>query len=108
MPGYRNTFTGTIAGNNESVTLPYRHHTNGGVGVQITGTFVGTLQFELTIDETNYVAVFTNNITSNANGVSTTAPGVFKFDVVGVISVRVRSTAWTSGTATVTIAGLAG
>jgi hypothetical protein len=108
MPGYRNTVVGTISGNNQSVTLPYRHHTNGGVGVQITGTFSGTLQFEVTVDGTNYVGVFTNNVTSNANAVSTTAGGVFKFDVVGVISVRVRSTAWTSGDAAVTIAGLAG
>jgi hypothetical protein len=108
MPGYRNTVTGTIAGNDESVTLPYRHHTNGGVGVQVSGTFVGTLQFELTINGTNYVPVIASDVTAGTDTTNTTTSGVFRFDVVGVISVRVRSTAWTSGDATVTIVGLAG
>jgi phage head maturation protease len=108
MPSYRNTIIGSIDANDASVTLPYRHHENGGVGVQIAGTFAGTLQFEVTVDGTNYVGVFTNNVTTNANAVTTTTAGVYKFSAVGVSSVRVRSTAWTSGTAVVTIAALAG
>ena len=88
--------------------LAYRQFVNGGVGVQLTGTFSGTLQFEVTIDGTNYVAILATNVTSGAISATTAGTGVFKFDVVGIIAARVRATAWTSGTATVTIAGLAG
>jgi hypothetical protein len=108
MPGFRNTTNGTIAANGASVTLDYRQFFNGGVGVQVTGTFSGTLQFEVTIDSTNYVAALTTNVTTGAQSVTTTATGIFFFNVVGAIQVRVRSTAWSSGTATITLVGLAG
>jgi hypothetical protein len=108
MPNYRNSTTGTIAANNANVTLAYRQFFNGGVGVQVTGTYSGTLQFEVTIDGTTYVALPALNITTGAEATTTTGTGIFRFDVVGVLLVRVRATAWTSGTATVTIAGMAG
>lgn len=108
MPNYRNSIVGSIAANNTSVTLAYREFFNGGVGVQVTGSFSGTLQFEMTLDGTNFVAVQATNVTTAAIATTTTATGVFQFDVVGALVVRVRSTAWTSGTATVTVVGLAG
>jgi hypothetical protein len=108
MPNFRNSTTGTIAANNADVTLAYRQFFNGGVGVQVTGTYSGTLQFEVTIDGTTYVALPALNITTGAEATTTTGTGIFRFDVVGVLLVRVRATAWTSGTATVTIAGMAG
>lgn len=108
MPSYRNSTTGTIAANNSAVTLDYRQFFNGGIGVQVAGTFSGTLQFELTIDGTNYVAVLGNSVTTGAQSVTTTATGIFFFNVVGAFRVRVRSTAWTSGSATVTLVGLPG
>ena len=103
---YRNSTAASIAANDTSVTLAYRQFFNGGVGVQVTGTFSGTLQFEMTIDGTNFVAVQATSVTTGA--VATTATGVFFYNVVGAQSVRVTSTAWTSGTAVVTVAGLPG
>lgn len=108
MAGFRNTTKGTIAANDASVTLEYRHHTNGAVGVQVTGTFSGTLQFEISLDGTTYVAVQAVNVTSGAATTTTTATGVFRFEAVGAWKVRVRSTAWSSGTATVTLVALDG
>lgn len=108
MPNFRNSSQGSIAANNTSVTLSYRQFFNGGVGVQVTGTYSGTLQFEVTIDGTNYVALPALNINTGAEATTTTGTGIFRFDVVGILMVRVRSTAWTSGTATVTVVGMAG
>jgi len=108
MANYRNSSQGTIAANDTSVTLAYRQFFNGGIGAQITGTWVGTLTFELSIDGTNFVAVQAQNVTTAVIATTTTANGIFKFDAVGALVVRVRATAWTSGDATVTLVGMAG
>ena len=109
MPSYRNTTTGVIDANGESITLAYRETVNGGVGIQVTGTFSGTLQFELTLDGTNFVAVEAIDVgDSSVLTTTTTSTGIWKFDAVGAMEVRVISTAWTSGSATVTLVGLGG
>ena len=108
MPNYRNSINGSIAANAGTVVLPYRQFSNGAIGVQITGTFSGTLQFEMTIDGTNYVAVQTQSVTTGTISTTTTTTGVFRFEAVGALAVRLNATAWTSGTATVTLVGLDG
>jgi len=108
MPGFRNTTNGTIAANAASITLAWREFFNGGVGVQVTGTFSGTLEFRMTIDGTNYAAVQATSVTTGTAATTTTATGVFFFNVVGASAVQVASTAWTSGTATITLVGLPG
>lgn len=108
MPNYRNSTTGDITALNGAVTLTYRQFANGGVGVQVTNTFSATLTFEMTIDGTNWVAVQTQSVTTGTVATTATATGIYKFDVVGALSVRVRASAYTSGTATVTLVGMAG
>ncbi len=105
---YRNSIAGTITTNGASVTLPYRHFVNGGVGVQITGTFTATLQFEVTINGTDWVAFQVTNVNTGSSVTTATAAGIFKGDVVGIVGVRITSTAFSSGTANIWIAGLAG
>ena len=108
MPNYRNSSQDTIDANGETVTLAYRQFYNGGVGVQVTGTYSGTLSFEMSIDGTNFVAVQTTNVNTGVVATTTTGTGIFKYDVVGALVVRVRATAWTSGAAVVTVVGMAG
>lgn len=108
MPNYRNSTNGTIAANAASVTLAWKEFYNGGVGVQLTGTFSGTLQFEMTINGTDFVAVQTTNVTTGTVATTATGTGVYFFNCVGALSVRVTSTAWTSGTATIALAALPG
>jgi hypothetical protein len=74
----------------------------GSIGIQVTGTFVGTLQFEQSIDNGTYVtlAVFPNASTTSVT--SATATGYWTTAVAGASSVRVRFSAYTSGTAVVT------
>jgi hypothetical protein len=108
MPSYRNTTNGTITALNGAVTLAWREFYNGGVGVQITGTYSGTLTFQVTIDGTNWVAAQALDVTTGTEATTTTGTGVFRFDVVGIQQTRVIATAWTSGTATATIVALPG
>lgn len=79
-----------------------------GVAVQIRGTWVGTLAFEMSYDGINWsVAVGFNTETyAGTFDLTTTANGTWTFILTnGAAYLRVRSTAWTSGTATVTLRG---
>lgn len=70
-----------------------------GVAIQIYGTFVGTVVFEASNDLGTYSSIIGYN-EANANSApvsSATAPGMFIFPI-GAISVRVRVSAYTSGT----------
>lgn len=75
----------------------------GGVAVQVTGTFTGTLSFEGSIDGVNYVALGLLPIASTTAVTSTTTTGLWSGGVGGMAIVRVRMSAYTSGTATVSI-----
>lgn len=73
------------------------------ISVQVTGTFVGTLTFQQSNDNTNFVnmPLWSAASTQTTSGTSTTAAGIFVGPVNGRY-VRVRMTAYTSGTANVT------
>lgn len=76
----------------------------GTLGIQITGTFSGTLQFEQTIDTTNWVsfAVVPNGLTSTVT--SATGTGLWIGSSAGAVKVRIRFSAYSSGTAVVSVA----
>lgn len=74
--------------------------------VDISGTFVGTVSFECTIDGTNWLPLGMSNIASGALATSATAPGTFAMSTGGVAEVpmqsfRARISAYTSGNITV-------
>lgn len=75
----------------------------GSIGIQITGTWVGTITFQSTIDNTNYTSfrVVKLSDTAAAGITTTTSNGTFQGTVAGVNQVRIVFTAYTSGTATV-------
>jgi hypothetical protein len=103
-----NVATGSLTAAAQSATIS----TLNGVdtaSVQVTGTWVGTLTFEATIDGTNYFAI--NGIPFISTGVfisTATANGQWQFDIAGVQSFRARCSAFTSGTIVVTIRGTIG
>lgn len=106
MPGYRNKASGTIDANGASVTLEWRETTNGVVATQITGTFSGTVTFEVTIDGTNWVATNAMPVASTTPASTTTSTGIWYITANGLSGARARATAWSSGSLVATLVGL--
>ena len=78
------------------------------VGIQITGTFAGTLTFQASIDGGNWVTagVLPVGTTTPTTWVTTTTTGgVWTRSCEGLKWFRVQMTAYTSGTAVVGIVG---
>jgi len=69
------------------------------VGCQVTGTWVGQLEFEGSTDGTNWVSIFVSNQIATTN--ATAGNGIFIIASAGYVKVRLRASAWTSGTATI-------
>lgn len=80
-----------------------------GARIDVRGTFAATLSFEATMDGTNWtgIQILTGgNITlaTGAGGTTTGAGNFVTADLTGFTEFRVRASAYTSGTAVVTIA----
>jgi len=77
----------------------------GTVAMQVTGTFSATLQFEAAIDGNSltptFVAIYGFPIGSSTPATSTTSTGLWQFSTAGLSVIRVRASAYTSGTAVV-------
>lgn len=76
--------------------------------IQITGTWVGTLTLQGTNDGTNYNTVTGSTVPSGALVTAITANGNWRSNISAYSNFRIIATAWTSGTATVTIFGSSG
>lgn len=93
--------SGTIAATAASVALALNG--DGGVGVEISGTWVGTLQFEGTVGGTTWYPINAVRAGSSTVPQTTTVNGLHRLTPAGLAQVRVTATAWTSGTATINI-----
>jgi hypothetical protein len=104
----------TLGALNDAVVLEYAprwedvRRINGGIAVQVTGTFSATVLLEHTVDGTNWVTLAGLNTSTGAVASSVTAPGILRAEVVGSIAVRARVSAYTSGEAVVTLRGVDG
>lgn len=81
---------------------------SGVLGIDVRGTFVGTLQFEGTMNGTDWFAIpfFNPSIGTQAVVVtSATGVGAWVSGAAGIIKLRVRFSAYTSGAAVVTLRG---
>lgn len=75
----------------------------GSAGVQVSGTFVGTITFYGSINNTTYVAINLFPPTSTTGVSTTTGAGLWTGSIAGLSSIRIGFSAYTSGTANVTI-----
>ena len=74
------------------------------LGLQITGTWVGTLIVQGSLDGANWINLTNwSNINGGALWSTTTANGLWQFDAAGINYVRVTCSAYTSGTAVITL-----
>lgn len=95
------TNTGNITAISQNIALALAGQS--GASVQVTGTWVGTLQFEGTTDGTTWVAINAVSSSTSSPQPTTTANGLYRLTPGGLTSFRVTSTAWTSGTAVITM-----
>lgn len=91
----------TAAAQTQDLTSP-----NQGTSViQLIGTWVGTLILEGSNDGTTYVAINLINAATRLNQSSITANGFYLCNTNGYAQIRLRASAWTSGTATINVFG---
>ena len=95
--------TGT-ATNNSAVEIVV--NSAGSVTIGVSGTFVATLSVQVTMDGTSWTTLTYNSLTNVVNSstqATITAPGVFTLQTVGWLRMRITSSAYTSGTATIAL-----
>lgn len=69
--------------------------------IQLSGTFSATVTFEGTVDGTNWVAILATNMTSGTAATTATAAGIYQIaNIGGLIKIRARISAYTSGAVT--------
>lgn len=74
--------------------------------VQLTGQISATVNWEATVDGSNWIALPAANVATAASATTATANGVYRMDVTGLRSVRARvSGLITNTTDTINIAG---
>jgi hypothetical protein len=106
-PGF-NDITATISIAANATSSGVCSNTDGGstYTFQLSGTWVGTVQVQFTRDGTNWVNITGSQMVINAatgaylSAGNVTANGIYQVDVTGATSVRIITTAYTSGTIT--------
>jgi CO dehydrogenase/acetyl-CoA synthase beta subunit len=101
-PNVLNVVQASLTANTDRIALT-RLMTFGGFAIQITGTWTGTITFEVTVDGVNWVAF---NVTPAASGTdvsTTTANGCWSKQNNGYAGISAHATASMTGTAVVTI-----
>lgn len=73
--------------------------------VEITGTWIGTLVIEGSNDGSTYYTIDSTNRSTRLIVTSITANGSFQANTNGFQFLQIRSSAWTSGSATITVYG---
>ena len=91
-------------GNGTAITVT--NATDGAYSVlvcQVKGITTATVTFEGTVDGTNWVAIgFTSLADGSTVATTATADGLYRCTVLGLLQVRARISAWTTGAVTVT------
>jgi hypothetical protein len=94
------TATGTIT-SNQSVSIALNGA--GTVGIQISGTWTGSITSEGSVDGTNYSALPCAALTSGGVASVFSVNNIFQASVAGLAYMRMRGTTVTSGTATISL-----
>lgn len=100
------TASGSLTAAAQTVSLSLNGQS--GATVQITGTWVGTITFEGTVDGTNYSPINGVFSSSSTPKPTATANGIYRITPSGMASFRANMTAFTSGTAAISIRASSG
>ena len=93
---------GSVTALNEVISIS-RLTTWGNVGIQVTGTWTGTLTFEVSVDGTNFVTLGVTPTAGGAVVTTATANGAWTVQNGGYTTVRARFSTPTSGTPVITL-----
>lgn len=93
--------TGVLAGITQTVSLSLTDESAG--TVQITGTWIGTITFEGTIDGTNFNPINAVSASTSSPQTTTTVNGLYRLTPASFSAFRVNMTAFTSGSATISM-----
>ena len=113
MPNYSNKTVGTITTNGGSVTHATRFLAPGVISAQVSNSFTGTIQIEASMDGTTFFAYqMVDSSSTHGNSPSThtsvTTTHLLVSEAYAIQYVRFRASAWSTGTATITIVSLNG
>lgn len=78
----------------------------GTVGLQVSGTWVGTITFEGTVDRGTWQTLSVTLTNSSTRVTTTTGNGIWVGSVAGLLAVRLRMSSYVSGTAQAKILGV--
>lgn len=95
------TASGSITGATQSVSLDVTGY--GALGIQIAGTWTGTLGFDATIDNTNWQDLQVSPANATSYTTATASNGIFYVQAGGLKAVRVFSDSFSSGTADISL-----
>jgi len=96
------TTTGSLTALNSTVSTSVLDGF-GTAGIIVTGTWVGTITFEASVDGTNWQSMTAQPIAGGVLSSTTTINTQVRINITGMQSVRAKMTAYTSGTANITI-----
>lgn len=92
---------GTLGALNATAEISTEGLNSDEITVQLTGTWAGTVTFEVSVNGTNWVTAQALPSNSGTAVTTTTANGAWKFSYGAYPFYRLKMTAYTSGTATV-------
>ena len=81
---------------------------NNAAAAQITGTWVGTITFEASLDGTTWTGINAVSASTSTPQTTTTVNGLYRLTPGGLQQIRANMSAFTSGTATVSMRASAG
>jgi len=96
---------GTIEATGANNAITFHCLGYGTCGISLRNTFVGTAVPEATIDNTNWFTLTMNPVAGGAGVTSATAVGDWTVSTAGYAAIRIRCSAYTSGTITVVLVG---
>ena len=100
------TASGSLAGAAQVVTLALAGQS--AAAAQITGTWVGTITFEASLDGTTWTAINAVSASTSSPQTTTTVNGLYRITPGGLQQFRANMSAFTSGSATVLLRAAAG
>lgn len=100
------TASGSLAGAAQVVTLALAGQS--AAAAQITGTWVGTITFEASLDGTTWTALNAVSASTSSPQTTTTVNGLYRLTPGGLQQIRANMSAFTSGSASVLLRAGAG